>query len=82
MAEIQFQEEEQLRAAYQQPVQESWMVRLIIRLGLARDRAGADKVLIGVAVLAVLISIGIWVVPGGGAGGTPPSPAATLPPGM
>lgn len=54
MTEIQFQEEQQSQPAYgpQQP----FMIRLVLRTGLVRSERGAQYVLLGIAVIAFILS--------------------------
>lgn len=71
---IRFDESEYVSSA---PVEaDSWLTRLIIKTGLAKDSVGAQKVLLVVVVLIVVATIAIFWM--NNSSSTPPP----LPPGV
>ncbi|MDP2593922.1 MAG: hypothetical protein Q8P36_01100 [bacterium] len=60
MANIQFQEPQYGQSTSRQRY--SWLTGLVIKTGLAKDDAGAQKVLIGVLVLTIIATVLIWTV--------------------
>ncbi|MHB8710669.1 MAG: hypothetical protein ACYC6X_03960 [Minisyncoccota bacterium] len=59
MDNIQFSEDSQARPAFNSD-KTSWLANLAIKAGLAKDNAGAQKVLVGVLVFVVLATILVW----------------------
>ena len=59
MADIQFEEP---RYAQSSPPKISWLTGLVIKTGLARDDAGAQKALLVVLILTIIAIVLIWVL--------------------
>ena len=78
MADIQYDEQEYVRPASSAPIsasydRPSWLAGAVIKLGLAHDNNGAQKVLgIVVVVVVVLTLIVLWS--GSGSVAEPPPP--------
>ena len=72
MADIQFQEPQYGRSAISGPAR-SWLTNLVISTGLAKDAAGAQKVLVVILILAILGIIAV-VASAGGASPEIPEP--------
>ena len=62
MADIQFTDEEFARTP--QATKLPPLIGLVVRMGLAKDRRGAEYVLIGVAIAALVTTVGIWLFSG------------------
>jgi len=60
MSNIQFDEESRYARPLFNSEKRSWLANLVIKTGLAKDSAGAQKVLLVVFMLAVLGTIFIW----------------------
>ena len=77
MVDIQFDEQqfEQPRAAAGKP---SWLSGLVIKSGLAKDEASAQRALLIILVLAIILIVVIFMM---GSGGSAPTAAKLPPPG-
>lgn len=62
MADVQFTDEQFVRTP--QATKLPPLVGLVVRMGFAKDRRSAEYVLIGVALLALITTIGIWLFSG------------------
>lgn len=60
MANIQFQEP-QYNAPLATP-KRSWLTNLVLKAGLAKDDAGAQKVLLIVLVIIIIATILVWII--------------------
>ncbi len=63
MADVQFTEE-QTYVRTTQVTKLPPLVGLVVRIGLAKDRRGAEYVLIGILVLALIATVCIWAFSG------------------
>lgn len=63
MADVQFTDEQAL-VRTTQATKLPPLVGLVVRMGFAKDRRSAEYVLIGVALLALITTIGIWFFSG------------------
>ena len=73
--DVQFNENQDIAPRPVTTREATGLMKLVISMGLAKDEAGAQKVLIGVLVLAVAATIAIVVLGGSGGrgdGGTTP----------
>ena len=84
MDTVQFNEEPKYARQDFDSEKPSWLANMVIRTGLAKNNAGAQKVLLVVFLLAVLATILIWI-PWGSlsssapASGSPSASPHTLP---
>ncbi len=74
MSDIQFEEQEYARPAAYTQSKSSALSRMVISLGLAHDDAGAQKVLLVVLVITVILIGIVWFV------FNPPAPSASVAP--
>ena len=60
MSDIRFEEPQ-----YNRPIsgseRPSWLANLVIKAGLAKDNAGAQKVLIVVLIITIAAIVAIWI---------------------
>ena len=62
MADIQFNEEQQyVRRSISVEQKQSFLVRLVFASGLATTEEGAQKVLLLIAVISIVLAVGIYV---------------------
>ena len=59
MMDLQFDEEPQYGQFKQSPAEQSYFVRLLLSIGVARDKKQAEYILVGVCIAALVISIAI-----------------------
>ena len=72
MSDISFDEESTTVRAAPIAAQQSALVKLVIRWGLAKDQKGAEMVLIVTAVVAAALAIAVPLMSGGNANRPPP----------
>lgn len=69
MSNVEFSEEKAYEASLERHrtdgVRERGLIGLVIRLGIAKDRTGANIMLIALAVLAVLLAVALFWLGGG-----------------
>jgi hypothetical protein len=59
MADIQFEEPQYRVKASEKP---SWLARLVMSTGLAKDEAGIRKALLGILLIVIIAILAIWFI--------------------
>ncbi len=62
MSDVQFNEPQYQASEKSRSHKDSLMTRIVIGAGLAKDEAGAQKVLAGVAAVIVLVAVVVYFV--------------------
>lgn len=62
MDNIRFEEDSQYGRSMSASEKRSWLSSLVIKTGLAKDNAGAQKVLLVVLIITIAAIVAVWTV--------------------